>query len=105
MTVRHLWPVLLSLPFAAQSAIVLALLLLAVGIRSASLWVGRAAAWADEHRLVPRAARLLWRRREWRVRMARRGPRWWVDRRARVLLADLERVGDDLEEADHGRRR
>lgn|GEM_PF-3758199 len=103
MTAAHVWHFFASMPAVVQAWAVFALALLGLGVRCASLWVGRAVAWVDEHRLVPRAARLLWRRREWRVRLARRGPRWWVDRRARVLFADLERAGDDLEEADRGR--
>lgn len=100
VTARELWPLFLSMPLAVQVAIPLALVLLGLGVWTASNMAGRAVAWADERRLAPRAARLVLRRREWRARLARRGPRWWVDRRARVLLAVLERADDDLEEAD-----
>lgn len=104
MSARHLWPLFLSLPLVVQAWLVLLALVVLAGVWTLSRAAGRAVAWVDERRLVPRVARLLWRRREWRVRLARRGPRWWVDRHARVLLAGLERADDDLEEADHGRR-
>lgn len=99
VTLSHLWSLLLVLPLAAQSAVVLALVLLGVGVAAVSLGAGRAAGWAQQRRVVPRAVRLVRSRREWRVRVARRGPQRLIDRRARVLLASLESGAGDTEAA------
>lgn len=103
MTAARLWHLFSLLPFAAQLALVVALLLLVVGVWTVSRSAGRAVAWVDERRLMPRAVRVVRRRREWRVRLVRRGPQWLVDHRAARLLASLDASGGDLEEADHDR--
>lgn len=92
------WGQFCLLPWQAQAALALALVLLLVGAVVVSLGAGRVAAWAGERRVVPRVVRAVLRRREWRVRVARRGPQRLVDRQARALLAALD--GDEREGAD-----
>ncbi|HZP55007.1 hypothetical protein [Actinocrinis sp.] len=98
MTLSRLFSLFAALPFAAQAAIVLALALLVLGAVTTALAAGRVAAWAQERRVLPRAVHLARRPGRWRVVAARRGPRWWIDRQAQVLLREF--AGDDLEEAD-----
>lgn len=105
MTAGHLFSLFWSLPLVVQSWIVLVLLLLADSVWTNSRRAGRAAAWVDERRIVPRALRVARRPSEWRVRVARRAPQWLIDRRAARLLAQMESSGADIEEADHGRGR
>lgn len=93
-----LWEQFCLLPWQARAALALALVLLLVGAVVVSLGAGRVVGWAGERRVVPRVVRAVLRRREWRVRVARRGPQRLVDRQARALLAALD--GDEREEAD-----
>ncbi len=102
MTAR-LWHLFSSLPLPVQAWLVFVLAMLGLGVWTASRAAGRAAGWLGERRVPSRAVRVVRRRREWRVRVACRGPQWLVDRRAARLLAAMDTSGAGLEEADHDR--
>lgn len=89
-----LWEQFCLFPWQARAALVLAAVLLLVGAVVVSLGAGRVVGRVQERRVVPRVVRAVLRRREWRVRVARRGPQRLVDRQARALLADLESADD-----------
>lgn len=89
-----MWEQFCLFPWQARAALVLAAVLLLVGAVVVSLGAGRVVGRVQERRVVPRVVRAVLRRREWRVRVARRGPQRLVDRQARALLADLESADD-----------
>lgn len=105
MTAARLFSLFVSLPFAAQFALVLALTMVGFGIWATSQAAERAASRAADRRERRRTmSRRDAHQRDRHLRAVRRAPQEWIDHELRgreiQFAGELDLSGGDLEEAD-----
>ena len=107
MTPAHAWHVLASLPLVVQAWLVLLAAVVLAGVWSLSRGAGRLAGRIEQRR-SPDAAERVHRGRVRHMRAVVNAPQSYIDQtllgREIECAGELDLDGDDVEEADHGRR-
>lgn len=107
MTAAHVWRLFASLPLVLQAWLTLLALVVCAGVWSLSRGAGRLAGRIEERR-GPDAAERAQRDRDRHMRAVVNAPQSYINQtllaREIEFAGELDLDGDDVEEADHGRR-